>query len=212
MTRRLVEVFPGSGGEFRIEPDASSGSYFWGAGWLLSQRGEGESSVCVAHWPESGWQVDARFPSLLSRPVLSRKHDLGDSIMTAIVLAPFATEVRRFTDLERLRVQECERVYALRTELQRCGADVTEHGEALTVKPSKLHGAEIETYHDHRMAMCFAMCGLRVPGIRLRDPACVAKTFPNFFVRLAAAPPAGLGVRVLHGRTLQILNPADLLP
>jgi 3-phosphoshikimate 1-carboxyvinyltransferase len=212
MTRRLVEVFPPDGGEFRIEPDASSGSYFWGAGWLLSRRWHEASSVGVAHWPASGWQVDESFPSRLSRPVLSRKYDLGDSIMTAIVLAPFGMQVRRFTDLERLRVQECERVHALRTELERCGAQVTEEGETLTVRPSALHGAEIETYHDHRMAMCFAMCGLQVPGIRLRDPACVAKTFPNFFARLAAAPPAGLGARVLHGRTRQPLDPADLLP
>ena len=68
----------------------------------------------------------------------------------------------------------------------------------------ELHGAEIDTYNDHRMAMCFAMLGLKVPGMRLRDPACVRKTFPNFFQKLAAAPPDGLGaeIRDAGGRAL----------
>ena len=110
--------------------------------------------------------------------------------MTAIVLAPFAVGPVRFTDLGRLRVQECERVAALRIELTRCGAKVVEEGDTLTVYPSALHGAEIETYNDHRMAMCFAILGLKVPGIKLKNPSCVKKTFPNFFQKLAAPPPA----------------------
>ena len=113
--------------------------------------------------------------------------------MTAIVLASFGVSPVGFTDLGRLRIQECERVVALRTELTKCGAKVVEEGDTLTVYPSQLHGAEIETYNDHRMAMCFAVLGLKVPGIKLRNPACVKKTFPNFFQKLAAAPPSGLG-------------------
>jgi 3-phosphoshikimate 1-carboxyvinyltransferase len=93
-----------------------------------------------------------------------------------------------------LRLQECERVAALRTELTRCGARVVEEGDTLTVYPSALHGGEIETYNDHRMAMCFAVLGLRVPGIKLRDPGCVRKTFPNFFQKLSLPAPHGLGV------------------
>lgn len=115
---------------------------------------------------------------------ISRKRDLGDSIMTAIILATFAIDTIRFTDLGRLRVQECERVVALRTELTKCGAKVVEEGDTLTIYPSKLHGAEIETYNDHRMAMCFAVLGLKVPGIRIKNPSCVSKTFPNFFEKL----------------------------
>ena len=124
--------------------------------------------------------------------------------MTAAVLAPLATHVFRFTDLARLRVQECERVVALRTELTKCGAKVIETGDTLEVFPSQLHGGEIETYNDHRMAMCFAILGLKVPGIKIKNPACAKKTFPNFFQKLAAAPPHGLGATILDasGRKL----------
>jgi 3-phosphoshikimate 1-carboxyvinyltransferase len=76
-------------------------------------------------------------------------------------------------------------VQALRTELTKCGARVEESGDTLTIHPGPLHGAEIETYNDHRIAMCFGMLGLRVPAMRLSKPACVRKTFPNFFAKLA---------------------------
>ncbi|MFM7102814.1 MAG: 3-phosphoshikimate 1-carboxyvinyltransferase, partial [Verrucomicrobiota bacterium] len=207
MTGRLVEVFPRRGGTFAIEPDASSGSYFWAAGWLASRGGTGRGALpfTVRHWPASGWQIDAEFPRYLPLPAeVSREIHLGDSIMTAIVLAPWADAPVRFTDLGRLRVQECERVRALRTELAKCGARVTETGDTLVVEPGPLHGAEIDTYQDHRMAMCFATLGLKVPGVKIRNPACVRKTFPNFFSKLAGRPPEGLGavLRDARGRPL----------
>jgi len=243
MTERLVEVYPWAGGEFQIEPDASSGSYFWGAGWFLARSetstavasalkslgrelrsGETlalppfeKSHISVCEWPTTDWQIDAdlvkiSWPQIPSE--LSRKHDLGDSIMTLISLAPVLSSFQvRFTELGRLRVQECERVVALRTELTKCGAKVVEEGDTLTVYPSKLHGAEIETYNDHRMAMCFAILGLKVPGIRLKNPACVKKTFPNFFQKLAAAPPNGLGVEIWEvkdGKRTRKLEGEDL--
>jgi 3-phosphoshikimate 1-carboxyvinyltransferase len=201
MTRLLIESFPHSGGEFQIEPDASSGSYFWGASRLL-----GKNRVDVARWPGSGWQVDARYPDFLDLPSeVSRERDLGDSIMTAIALAPLEDHPVRFTELGRLRLQECERVHALRTELTKCGASVAESGDCLLIRPSILHGAEIETYDDHRMAMCFAMLGLRIPGMRLRNPRCVRKTFPNFFRKLAGTPPFGLGAIILDVATGRVL-------
>jgi 3-phosphoshikimate 1-carboxyvinyltransferase len=86
-----------------------------------------------------------------------------------------------------------------------------EEGDTLTVFPSRLHGAEIETYNDHRMAMGFAILGLKVPGIRLKNPACVKKTFPSFFQKLAAQPPGGLGARILEGKSGRVLNSAKLL-
>ena len=99
---------------------------------------------------------------------------------------------------------------ALRTELTKCGAKVVEEGDTLTVYPSKLHGAEIETYNDHRMAMCFAILGLKVPGIKIRNPACVKKTFPNFFQKLAAPPPNGLGATILDAKTGRKLELKEL--
>jgi 3-phosphoshikimate 1-carboxyvinyltransferase len=186
MTRRLVKDFPWNGGTYGIEADASGASYFWGADWLLRESG---SRVTVVPTPRSGMQADQNFLNLVAqgpwRPAYSRQTDLADSIMTAIVLAPFAPKTTRFTELGRLRVQECERVKALRTELTKCGGRVEESGDTLTIHPGPLHGAEIETYNDHRVAMCFGMLGLRVPRMRLRKPACVRKTFPNFFAKLA---------------------------
>ena len=207
MTRRLVNDFPWGGGVYDVEPDASGASYFWGADWLLRDSG---SRITVMPAPASGMQADQKFRHLILEqawePVLSRSTDLADSIMTAIVLAPFAPTATRFVDLGRLRVQECERVEALRAELAKCGAHVEESGDSLTIDPGPLHGAEIETYGDHRVAMCFGMLGLRVPGIRLRNPACVRKTFPNFFAKLAE-----LGVVIEHGSAGTPLSGDDLL-
>ncbi len=258
MTSELVKAFPHRGGKFQIEPDASSGSYFFGAGQLVEDPTIPVSlrhpqakdmppfrlSAMVNDWPGSGWQIDAMFirvmmelafssvyydspifggeierhgqrwfelpyvrrevETTLEPIIVSRKDGLGDSIMTAITLAPLTFAVCKFTDLGRLRVQECERVVALRTELTKCGAKVIETGDTLEVFPSQLHGAEIETYNDHRMAMCFSILGLKVPGIKIKNPACVKKTFPNFFQKLAAAPPHGLGATILDaaGRKL----------
>ena len=198
MTSSLIDVFPNQGGSFAIEPDASGGSYFWAAGHILSDASG--LPVQVARWPSFGWQIDAAFPGRLPLPPsTSRQDDLGDSIMTAIAIAPLAKRQTEFTELGRLRVQECERVVALRTELAKCGAVIEESGDTLTVQPGTLHGAEVDTYEDHRMAMSFATLGLKVPGIRIKNPACVRKTFPTFFQKLAAPAPHGLGATLRDG-------------
>jgi 3-phosphoshikimate 1-carboxyvinyltransferase len=214
MTEQLRDAFPlkrdstNRKFNFVVEPDASSGSYFWAASWLLTDpimrpmpSGTGHL-FRVRYWPLSNLQIDAEFPKFLPLPkTISRSHDLGDSIMTAIVLAPFANDPVEFTELGRLRLQETERVAALRDQLRKCGARVDENGDTLTVYPSQLQGAEIETYNDHRMAMCFAILGLKVPGIKIKNPACVKKTFPNFFQKLAAQPPHGLGATILDAKS-----------
>jgi 3-phosphoshikimate 1-carboxyvinyltransferase len=215
MTTKLMEVFPKYGGDYQIEPDCSSASYFLAAGALLPQ-----TRLAVAGWPESDWQIDARFMDFLHRfradagaayPELSRISDLGDAIMTAIVMAPLLPRPSTFVDLGRLRVQESERVQALRQELTKCGARVVESGERLEVFPSELHGAEIETYDDHRIAMCFATLGLKVPGMRIRDPNCVRKTFPNFFAKLVEPAPNGLGANIVDAKSRRPLNGDELL-
>lgn len=203
MTRQQIASFPTAGGTVVIEPDASGGSYFWAADALPESAGGDLSlkgNVQVEHWPDSGWQIDAEFVRYLPLPPrLSRQQNLGDSILTAMILAPLGREPVLFEDLARLRVQECERVQVMRTELTKCGADVVEEGETLLITPGDLHGADIDPHEDHRIAMCFAILGLTVPGIRIHDPGCVAKTFPLFFHKLAAPPPHGLGVELRDG-------------
>jgi 3-phosphoshikimate 1-carboxyvinyltransferase len=191
------------------------------SGWQVDQNFRGtlarNEAAKFALLMEGGDKHTAQSPEhLWARPkfvrdsVISRKRHLGDSIMTAIVLAPFSKTPTQFTDLGRLRLQECERVMALRTELTRCGAKVIEQGDTLTVFPSQLHGAEIETYDDHRMAMCFAVVGLKIPGIKIKDPSCVKKTFPNFFQKLVATPPPGLGATILERPSGRVLGIDDL--
>lgn len=212
MTREIVRAFPSGGGVCVVEADASSGSYFWAVNALGDPEWPESHRVRVARWPTSGWQVDERFPRCLPLPpTLSRRSDLGDSIMTAIVLAPLAPGPTVFTDLGRLRLQECERVRALRTELQRCGAAVEEEGDTLRLRPSALRGAAIDTYGDHRLAMCFAILGLKIPGCTIKNPACVKKTFPDFFWKLAALPPQGLGAIVRDPRAGRVLSAVELL-
>jgi 3-phosphoshikimate 1-carboxyvinyltransferase len=213
MTTQLIAQLPKNGGEFEIEPDASSASYIWGADWLLHTSSASRSAaISVAGWMKKSLQIDARFPQVLAKfpGRISRQDELGDSIMTAIVLAPFANEPKEFTELGRLRVQECERVHALRTELSKCGALIEERGDTLRVTPGPLHGAMISTYNDHRMAMCFGTLALKVMGIKIENPSCVKKTFPNFFQKLAAEPPHGFGARISDAETGRALAGSEL--
>ena len=102
LTSEMIASFPQQAGTFAVEPDASSASYFWGAGWALGKRAATRSSrIRVADWMQHSWQIDARFPSILQSfpKTISRRQDLGDSIMTAIVLAPFADEPKTFVEL-----------------------------------------------------------------------------------------------------------------
>ncbi|MDB6056482.1 MAG: 3-phosphoshikimate 1-carboxyvinyltransferase [Verrucomicrobiales bacterium] len=239
MTHKLIEAFARNNGDFGIEPDTSSASYFVAANWLVrilaretmeawdhqtahprtKQRALTDlynrlTLVNVAGLPRSDWQIDTAFQNFIPLPKqISRHTELGDSIMTAMVLAPFANQPTTFTDLQNLRLQECDRVSAMQTELVKCGVRVDVSGDDLTVFPSSktLHGAEIETYDDHRMAMCFAIFGLRVSGIRLKNPSCVKKTFPNFFQKLATQVPAGLGAQILDAKTRSALSPQQLV-
>ena len=220
MTEQMLCVFPAEG-EYQIEGDASSASYLVGANLLEQLRSGEESSdadrIEVTNWPRSGWQFDERFRGFCDAALtneapheVSRTTDLGDSIMTAIVLAPLLRRPVRFVGLERLRVQECDRVAALYEGLTRCGANIEMIGDDLLVAPSTLHGATIETYEDHRVAMCFAMLGLFVPGMVILDPACVSKTFPNFFTKLGAPMPEGLGATLRDASDSRVLAADEL--
>ncbi|MDB4609722.1 3-phosphoshikimate 1-carboxyvinyltransferase [Verrucomicrobia bacterium] len=214
MTRSMIEAFPqNEGAACQIEPDASGGSYFWAIKHLMSKYGSNPSeNIQITHWPQTDWQIDTEFPKFLPLPPqISREQDLGDSIMTSIVMAPWSSHSTTFSELGRLRVQECERVKALKTELTKCGAQVEEHGDTLKIHPGRLHGASIDTYNDHRMAMCFAVVGTQIPGIVIKNPACVKKTFPNFFQKLASPAPEGLSMKICNASTGELLSPNDLI-
>src|SRR5262249_2200435 len=108
-------------------------------------------------------------------------NDVSDTVMTLAALACFAEGPTTIRNVAHVRHKETDRLAALAAELRRVGAEVDEFADGLTITPRPLHGAEIETYNDHRMAMSMALLGLRVPGIVIKDPGCVAKTYPGFF-------------------------------
>ncbi len=108
-------------------------------------------------------------------------NSISDTVMTLAAVACFAEGPTTIRNVAHIRHKETDRLAALAAELRRVGAEVDEFADGLTITPRPLHGAEIETYNDHRMAMSMALIGLRVPGIVIKNPGCVAKTYPGFF-------------------------------
>jgi 3-phosphoshikimate 1-carboxyvinyltransferase len=108
-------------------------------------------------------------------------NDISDTVMTLAAVACFAEGPTTIRNVAHIRHKETDRLTALATELRRVGAEVEEFADGLTITPRPLHGAEIETYNDHRMAMSMALIGLKVPGIIIKNPGCVAKTYPGFW-------------------------------
>jgi 3-phosphoshikimate 1-carboxyvinyltransferase len=180
---------------YDVEPDASAASYFYGAAAVCG------GEVCVAGLGKDSIQGDIRFIRLLEemgcdlvrsahglavrggplRGIDVDMNDISDTVMTLAVVACFAEGPTTIRNVAHIRHKETDRLAALATELRRVGADVDEFPDGLKITPRPLHGAEIETYHDHRMAMSMALVGLRIPGVVIKDPACVAKTYPRFF-------------------------------
>jgi 3-phosphoshikimate 1-carboxyvinyltransferase len=103
------------------------------------------------------------------------------------MIAPFLKSPTRITGLATLRVKECDRIAAPTRELRKLGVQVEEGPDYMVVEPlgetskSRPSVVEIETYHDHRIAMSFGVLGSRLPGLRILDPGCVAKTYPNYW-------------------------------
>ncbi len=174
--------------KYEVEADASSATYFWAAEELLKQ----EIIILNPNNNPDGYiQPDtAAFEIIRKFPNLPRKIDgigFPDAIPTLAVLAAFSNSDVRFSGIANLRVKECDRITALAKNLNKIKEGLAEesgdnliiHGDlnlAQTGKP-----AEIETYNDHRIAMAFFLAGLKIPGIKIRNPDCVAKSFPNFF-------------------------------
>jgi 3-phosphoshikimate 1-carboxyvinyltransferase len=184
---------------FAVEPDASSASYFAAAAALCggvvrieelradSVQGDiGFFKVLEQMGAEVKWRADGvevRGDGRL-RGVDIDMAAMPDMAATLAALAPFASSPTAIRKVAFIRHHESDRIHALATELGRLGAKVRELDDGLAIQPSKLRPAAIETYGDHRIAMSFAIVGLKVKGVRIKDPGCVAKTFPDFFDRL----------------------------
>jgi 3-phosphoshikimate 1-carboxyvinyltransferase len=106
---------------------------------------------------------------------------ISDTVMTLGAVACFAQGPTRIRNVAHIRHKETDRIAALATELRRLGAEVEEFTDGLQITPRPLHGATVETYNDHRMAMSLALIGLKVPGVVIKNPGCVAKTYPGFW-------------------------------
>ena len=182
--------------DFTVEPDASSASYFAAAAALVggsvalngmrrdSVQGDlGLLKILEQMGARITWRDDAVIISGDGnlRGVDVAMNDMPDMVLTLAAIAPFASSPTRITEVKFIRHHESDRIRALATELGRLGANVTEHEDGLTILPSKLRPAAIETYDDHRIAMAFAIAGLRQPGVRIMNPSCVGKTYPGFF-------------------------------
>jgi 3-phosphoshikimate 1-carboxyvinyltransferase len=113
-------------------------------------------------------------------------NDLPDAALALAVVALFARGTTHIRNVANLRIKETDRLAALETELRRLGADARADADSLTLRPGPLRGATIHTYQDHRIAMAFALAGLRIPGVAIQDPGCVAKTWPGYFSMLAS--------------------------
>ncbi len=187
---------------YPIESDASAASYFFAAPAICG------GTVRVENISRRSVQGDIAFLGVLEKmgcivqetdncllvTGLSPLHgididmrDIPDTAQTLAALAPFADSPTRIRGIASARVKETDRIAATCAELTRLGVKVEEYLDGMTIYPcSEFRPAVIQTYNDHRMAMAFSLIGLRVPGVAIENPACVSKTFPNFFEVLGA--------------------------
>jgi 3-phosphoshikimate 1-carboxyvinyltransferase len=188
------------GRAYAIEPDASAAVYPFCAAAISGGRARVEGI------PAASIQADVRVLEVLEamgcevlrgadfsevrgpvgrlRGVSVDMNEMPDAALAIAVVAVFAGGPTQLRNIANLRIKETDRLLALETELRKLGAQATATADGLLIEPGRLQGAEIETYDDHRMAMSFSLAGLRIPGIAIRDPACVRKTWPDFFEML----------------------------
>ena len=184
---------------YAIEPDASAASYFFAAaaitGGRVTVEGLSRDSLqgdvafcdCLARM---GCEVEygADQITVVGRPLRGIDVDMNaisDTAQTLAAVALFADGPTLIHNVAHIRHKETDRLAALATELRKFGALVEEGPDRLRITPKPLHAATIDTYDDHRMAMSMALVGLATPGVVIRDPGCVAKTYPGFFNDLA---------------------------
>ncbi|MCZ6459053.1 MAG: 3-phosphoshikimate 1-carboxyvinyltransferase, partial [Gammaproteobacteria bacterium] len=193
------EVIPGayqSPGEFLVEGDASSASYFLAASAIagagITVEGIGAQSMqgdvaFVDVLRQMGAQVDVQETRIKVTPGPLTAIDLDgnaipDAAMTVAILALFARGTTTIRNVYNWRVKETDRLAAMSCELRKLGASVIEGRDFLTISPpAQFLPATIDTYEDHRMAMCFSLASLGGVPITINNPDCVSKTFPEYF-------------------------------
>ena len=185
--------------DYGVEPDASGASYFMAAAAVTGGR------VRIPGLGSGSPQGDLRFAGVLRemgceveiahdfvevqgpdrlRGVEVDMNAFSDTMITLSAIAPFATTPTTIKNVGHTRLQETDRLAAVATELERLGVGTEQTPTSIRIIPQQVGSAVIETYGDHRMAMAFAVTGLVGEGIRIRDPGCVTKTFPDYFERL----------------------------
>ncbi|EBA5230706.1 3-phosphoshikimate 1-carboxyvinyltransferase [Salmonella enterica subsp. enterica serovar Java] len=189
-----------SPGRYLVEGDASSASYFLAAGAIKG------GTVKVTGIGRNSMQGDIRFADVLEKmgatitwgddfiactrgelhAVDMDMNHIPDAAMTIATTALFAKGTTTLRNIYNWRVKETDRLFAMATELRKVGAEVEEgHDYIRITPPAKLHHADIGTYNDHRMAMCFSLVALSDTPVTILDPKCTAKTFPDYFEQLA---------------------------
>ncbi|ENA3425778.1 3-phosphoshikimate 1-carboxyvinyltransferase [Salmonella enterica] len=189
-----------SPGRYLVEGDASSASYFLAAGAIKG------GTVKVTGIGRKSMQGDIRFADVLEKmgatitwgddfiactrgelhAVDMDMNHIPDAAMTIATTALFAKGTTTLRNIYNWRVKETDRLFAMATELRKVGAEVEEgHDYIRITPPAKLHHADIGTYNDHRMAMCFSLVALSDTPVTILDPKCTAKTFPDYFEQLA---------------------------
>ena len=190
-----------SPGEFLVEGDASSASYFLAAGAIQG------GSIKVTGVGKDSIQGDTGFADILEKMgadiewgnnyIKASKSELNavdfdanhipDAAMTIATAALFAKGTTKIRNIYNWRIKETDRLAAMATELKKVGAIVEEGNDYIEVTPpQKIKHAEIDTYNDHRIAMCFSLVAFDHAGVTINDPDCTAKTFPTYFTELAA--------------------------
>ena len=183
--------------DYKIEGDASNASYFFGAAAITKGK------VMVKNINPNSKQGDIKFVDLLKKMGCGVKRgrnfiqvqgrelrsvdvdmsNMPDVVPTLSVISLFAKSTTTIKNVPHLRLKETDRLKALSLELRKVGANVEELQDGLRIKRRRLQKAIIETYNDHRMAMSFAMAGLAINGIRIKNPSCVNKSFPDFWIK-----------------------------
>lgn len=197
------------GGTVTVEPDASGMSYFLAAAAVLGGRvtipgigsGSRQGDVgLVDALVRMGCRCSVTADSITLTGGYLRGIDIDmesmpDVVPTLAVVAAFAEGTTHISNIASLRIKECDRIAAVTTELRKMGITVIEDHDALTITGGAPTGAVIDTYDDHRIAMSFAIAGLRTEDVVIREPGCVAKSFPTFWQTLDSLSSDGVSTR-----------------